>query len=202
MRTMDVLAQHHRVHDRQNARAAVIIALDVFIIREQARDRRRAFVKELRDVERQQRVELTRREHPLQRLPPGKEIEPKRKLGDLKLLVVEHALERLTRTQDLDGEVDALRLHAPVDQRPRAVVIPAGERELEIGNKDVSATDGESLDITHPRFKAWARVAVATERGRNAIRDRTASRTARSRARAPWAPRRHRASWRSNDCRR
>src|SRR5690349_5474220 len=76
MRTMHVLAQHHRVHDRQNARAAVIIALDVFIVREQARDRRRAFVKKLRDVERQQRVELTRREHPLQRLPPGEEIEP------------------------------------------------------------------------------------------------------------------------------
>src|SRR2546430_1362524 len=76
MRTMHVLAQHHRVHDRQNARAAVIIALDVFIIREQARDRRGAFEKELRDVERQQRVELTRRELPLQRLPPGEEIEP------------------------------------------------------------------------------------------------------------------------------
>ena len=233
---MDVLAQHHRVHDRQNARAAVIIPLDLFIIREQPRDRRRAFVKQLRDVERQQRVELTCRKHPLQRLPSGEEIEPdvvrqierdqrrldeavepahepvhvlrldavivlqhaahedeagraplrradaftlevlrrvdagaaahvdagmtehfgerdrhrheraiaaaferrvggKRKLGDLKLLVVEHALERLTRTQDLDVEIDALRLHAPVDQRPRAIVIPAGEGELEIGHR-------------------------------------------------------------------
>src|SRR5262245_15420083 len=116
------------------------------------------------------------------------------------------------RAQNLDVEVDAIRLHAPVDQRTGAVVVPAGERELEIGHEDVSATDGESLDMTHSRFKAWARqglgvkawarVAVATERGRNAIRDRAASQSARSRVRAPSAPRRHQASWRSNDCRR
>src|SRR5262249_758991 len=55
-----------------------------------------------------------------------------RKLGDLELLVVEHALEGLARTQHL--EVDGRGLHAPVDQRTGAVVVPAGERELEIGH--------------------------------------------------------------------
>src|SRR5262249_8550339 len=59
----------------------------------------------------------------------------KRKLGDLKFLVVQHALEGLTRTQNLDLEVDALRFHAPVDQRTGAVVVPAGEREFEIGHR-------------------------------------------------------------------
>src|SRR5262249_41887322 len=59
----------------------------------------------------------------------------KRKLGDLKFLVVQHALEGLTRTQNLDLEVDALRFHASVDQRTGAVVVPAGERELEIGHR-------------------------------------------------------------------
>ena len=34
--------------------------------------------------------------------------------------------------QDLDLEIDAPRLDAPVDQRLRAIVVPAGERELEI----------------------------------------------------------------------
>src|SRR5262245_66237001 len=79
-----------------------------------------------------------------------------RKLGDLELLFVEHALEGLARTQNLDIEVDALRLHAPVDQRTGAIVVPAGERELEIGHKDGSATGGESLDIMHTRCMARA----------------------------------------------
>src|SRR5262249_35691910 len=61
-------------------------------------------------------------------------------------------------------EIDALGLHAPVDQRARAVIVPAGERELEIGHKNVSAMDGESLDITHPRFKAWARQGLGASR--------------------------------------
>src|SRR5215813_2563772 len=88
----------------------------------------------------------------------------KRKLGDLELLVVEHALEGLTRAQNLDIEVDALRLHAPVNQRAGAIVVPAGERELEMGHKDGSATGGESLDITHTRFKAYARKGLRASR--------------------------------------
>src|SRR5262249_30588244 len=207
----------------------------LLVVWEQTRDRRRACEKQLRDIEREQRIELTRFEHLLQRLPPGEEIEPdvvskierdqrrldeavepahepvhvlrldavillqhaakedeagraplrrtdafplkilrpvdagaaahvnegmtedlgerdrdrheralaaaferrvggKREFGDLELLVVEHALEGLARTQNLDIEVDALRLHAPVDQRPGAIVVPAGERELESGH--------------------------------------------------------------------
>src|SRR5262249_10051256 len=58
----------------------------------------------------------------------------KREFGDLELLVVQHALEGLARAQNLDVEVDARRLHAPVDQRTGTIVVPAGERELEIGH--------------------------------------------------------------------
>jgi hypothetical protein len=52
----------------------------------------------------------------------------KRELADVEFLVVQHALERQARAQNLDVEVDALRLDPPIDQRPRAIVIPAGER--------------------------------------------------------------------------
>src|SRR5215813_2107047 len=57
-----------------------------------------------------------------------------RELGDLELLFVQHALEALARPQHLDIEIDAVGLHAPVHQRAGAVIVPAGERELEIGH--------------------------------------------------------------------
>jgi hypothetical protein len=66
---------------------------------------------------------------PLQRRVGGE-----RELGDLEFPVVEHALERLARAQDLDIEIDAVGLDAPVHQRAGAVVVPAGERELEVGH--------------------------------------------------------------------
>ena len=39
---------------------------------------------------------------------------------------------------------------APVDQRPRAVVVPASELELEIGHQDVPSTSGKSVDLPLP----------------------------------------------------
>src|SRR5262249_10226865 len=53
----------------------------------------------------------------------------KRQLGNLKLLVIKHALEALARAQHLDVEIDAIWLDAAVHQRTGAVVVPAGERE-------------------------------------------------------------------------
>src|SRR5262249_15195578 len=75
MRTIDVLTQHHRVHDRQNARAAIIVPLDLFMVREQTRYGGGAREKHLGDIERERRVELPRLEHLLQRLRAGEKIE-------------------------------------------------------------------------------------------------------------------------------
>src|SRR5258708_6019013 len=76
MCAMHVRAQHHGVHDRQNARAAVIIPLDLLVARKQARNLGRAFEKVFWDIEREQRVELARREHLLERLRSGQQHEP------------------------------------------------------------------------------------------------------------------------------
>src|SRR5690242_2451183 len=73
---IEVLAQRHGMHDRQDTRATVIVLFDLFIVRKQSRDRGRAVEKQLRDIERQQRVELARREHPLERLRAGEKIKP------------------------------------------------------------------------------------------------------------------------------
>ena len=59
----------------------------------------------------------------------------KRQLGDVELLPVQHALEGLARAKNLDVEIDALGLHPAVDQRAGAVVVPAGERELEVRHR-------------------------------------------------------------------
>src|SRR5919198_6621935 len=40
MRAVDVLAQHHRMHDRQDARAVVIIPFDLLVVRKQPPDAR------------------------------------------------------------------------------------------------------------------------------------------------------------------
>ncbi len=63
-----------------------------------------------------------------------------RELRDLELLVVQHALERLARAQDPDVEIDAFGFHPTVDQRAGAIVVPAGECELEVRHQDVSKT--------------------------------------------------------------
>src|SRR5262245_44061581 len=89
-----------------------------------------------------------------------------RKLGDLELLVVEHALEGLARTQHLDVEVDARGLHAPVDQRTGAVVVPAGERELEIGHGttyEVASCAGRKRTSAGTNSKGSALTAIGTK---------------------------------------
>ena len=301
MGAMNVLAHHHRVHDREDAGAAVIVLLDVLVVGKQPGNARRAVEEARGDIEREQRIELAGVEHLFQRLPGGKKVEPdalrqiqrdqrrldeavepahepvhvlgshavvvlqhaahehepgraplrgadppalevlrrldagvgadidagvaedlrerhrhrheralaaalerrvggERELRDLELLVVQHALERLARAQDPDVEIDAFGFHPTVDQRAGAIVVPAGERELEVRHQDVSkATCDGSFGICAP-INESAPGSAATERGRSAIAGRAAGRTAVSPARARSGRRRHRAGRRSNDC--
>jgi hypothetical protein len=55
-----------------------------------------------------------------------------RQLGDLELLVLQHARKDLPRPHHLDVEIDAGRSHPAIDQRPGAVIVPAGESQRQI----------------------------------------------------------------------
>src|SRR5262249_8113200 len=99
-----------------------------------------------------------------------------RKLGDFELLVVQHALEGLARTQNLDLEVDALRLHAPIDQRTGAVVVPAGERELEIGHRvtyELAVCCGGRKCISAGRIKSGSVLIAIGRKAKRAVPPRS-----------------------------
>src|SRR5262249_52347356 len=64
---MHCLADDHRVHDREDLRSAVIFGLDVFEVWKQPRDFLRAGGKKLREVDREQRVEVIVLEHSVKR---------------------------------------------------------------------------------------------------------------------------------------
>src|SRR5262245_65795026 len=66
--------------------------------------------------------------------PLERRIGRERQLGDLEFAVVQHTLKRVARAQHLDVEVDALGLDPPVHERAGAVIVPAREREAEIGH--------------------------------------------------------------------
>src|SRR5436305_4759467 len=69
MGAVDVLAQHYDVHDRKNPCAAVVFLLDELVVGKQPRDQRRTSQEQLRDIEREQSVELTSRKHLFQSAP-------------------------------------------------------------------------------------------------------------------------------------
>src|SRR3954465_14133753 len=125
-----------------------------------------------------------------------------RKLADLKFLVVQHALEGLARAQNLYVEIDPFGLYATVHQRTGTIIVPARERQLEIGHQDVPAMTPKAFAHSRAPFKAPTRAVATIEQDWIAIRDRAAGRTAMSQARARSAHPRHRAGARSNDCRR
>jgi hypothetical protein len=52
----------------------------------------------------------------------------------MELPILEHALERVSRPQHLDIEIDALGADAAVDQGTRAIIVPARQRQLESGH--------------------------------------------------------------------
>ena len=70
----------------------------------------------------------------------------------VELGVIEHAPERFARAQRQKGEIDAFDRHAAVDQRLRAVIAAAGNREFQIVGHG-AFTEGEraSLEGCRPR---------------------------------------------------
>src|SRR5262249_31061728 len=99
----------------------------------------------------------------------------KREFGYVELFFVQHALERLARPQDLDVEVNALGLHAPVDQRPRAVVVPTGERELEVGHRVTYelAASGRRKCISGERIKSGSVLIAIGRKAKRALPPRS-----------------------------
>jgi len=59
-----------------------------------------------------------------------------RHLRDIELAVAQHAEEGLFDEEVVVDEVDALGTHAAVGERARAVVVPAGERKLKLGQRE------------------------------------------------------------------
>src|SRR5262249_51585270 len=78
MLAMHVLAHHDRVHDRKDFAARVVVALDLLEVWKEPRDLWRAVEVEFGNIEREQRIELARGEHLLQRLPCGQKVKPDR----------------------------------------------------------------------------------------------------------------------------
>jgi hypothetical protein len=111
------------------------VAFDLPVVRKQPRDRRRAFEKQLRDIERQQRVKLAGREHPLERLRAGEKIEPD-VLGQ-----VERDQWRLDKSIEAAHEpMHVLRLHA-------VIVLQHAAHEHEAGRAPLRSADAFALQI-------------------------------------------------------
>lgn len=56
-----------------------------------------------------------------------------RHLGDVELAVAQHAKEGLLDRQVAADQVDSVGLHAAVEERLGAIVVPAGERQFQLG---------------------------------------------------------------------
>ncbi len=105
--SIDILAHHRRMHDRENAGAAVIILLYLVVVRKQARYARRAPLEHRRNVDRKQGVELAALQHLLQRLIP------RQKLNFDFLRQLQRNQRPLCRSrQPADEPLHILQLHA------------------------------------------------------------------------------------------
>src|SRR5215813_1213621 len=135
MLAMHVLAHHHGMHDREDLGALVVMSLDRLEVREQTRDRGRAVEEELRNVEREQGIELARRKHRLERFPALDELELDR------LRQVERYERRLDEgIQTAHEPMHVLGFHTKV-------VLQEASHEAEPGRAPLRGADALALEV-------------------------------------------------------
>src|SRR5262245_36371819 len=66
MLAMDIVAYDHRMHDREDAGATIIILLQLIVVGKQTRYARRALLEHGRNIQREQSIELPALQHSLQ----------------------------------------------------------------------------------------------------------------------------------------
>ena len=75
MGAMDILPQHHDMHDREYAGAPVIVLFDALVVGEEPGDARRAIKEHRRNIDREEGIEPAGLEHGFERFAGGEEIE-------------------------------------------------------------------------------------------------------------------------------
>src|SRR5262245_41153463 len=66
MRAIDIVAYHHRMHDREDAGATIIILLQLIVVRKQTRYAGRVLLEHGRNIQGEQSVEIAALQHSLQ----------------------------------------------------------------------------------------------------------------------------------------
>src|SRR5215471_4256034 len=87
----------------------------------------------------------------------------------MEFLLLEHAGKGFARPEHLDLQVYPFRLHTAIDERPRAIVVPAREREGQPGHRGppdarVLYFIGQSCTYASPRSLKIVPMVLLTSR--------------------------------------